>query len=323
MGIVNASPDSFSDAVRLRTLDAQVEHAPALVAAGADIIDVGGESGVTYTGDDAAGGRDRARRPARRALAAEGVAGLGRHVQAATSRAAALDAGRRDDQRRQRPARRRRSPSCARGPAPRSSSCTRGPRPSRSASPTTAATSSATSSRSSPSAAPPRARPACAPTSSSSTPGPTSPRRRPRRSRSLRAHRARSRRSAVRCCSRSRASTSSARSPAARRRERLAGTLAARRRGRPTPARPSCGCTTSPPRPTSWPCARVLAGERRARRRSTPTTTRLKWRSRPGRTRGRRRRPALARPAYRVAGRCDNAAGCPPTRPHRRTTCPS
>lgn len=50
MGIVNANPDSFSDARRLTTLDAQVEHALGLVEAGADLIDVGGESGVTYTG---------------------------------------------------------------------------------------------------------------------------------------------------------------------------------------------------------------------------------------------------------------------------------
>jgi len=49
MGIVNTNPDSFSDAVRLRTLDDQVDHALALVADGAQIIDVGGESGVTYT----------------------------------------------------------------------------------------------------------------------------------------------------------------------------------------------------------------------------------------------------------------------------------
>ena len=49
MGIVNANPDSFSDARRLTTLEAQVEVALAQVAAGADIIDVGGESGVTYT----------------------------------------------------------------------------------------------------------------------------------------------------------------------------------------------------------------------------------------------------------------------------------
>ena len=50
MGIVNANPDSFSDRVRLDTLERQVEHALELVAQGADLIDVGGESGVTYTG---------------------------------------------------------------------------------------------------------------------------------------------------------------------------------------------------------------------------------------------------------------------------------
>lgn len=49
MGIVNASPDSFSDAVRRSTLTEQVAHASELLGAGADIIDVGGESGVTYT----------------------------------------------------------------------------------------------------------------------------------------------------------------------------------------------------------------------------------------------------------------------------------
>jgi dihydropteroate synthase len=49
MGIVNTGPDSFSDAVRLDTLDDQVRHALTLVAEGADLIDVGGESGVTYT----------------------------------------------------------------------------------------------------------------------------------------------------------------------------------------------------------------------------------------------------------------------------------
>lgn len=54
MGIVNAGPDSFSDAVRLDTLEAQVAHALSLVADGADIVDVGGESGVTYTGPSAA-----------------------------------------------------------------------------------------------------------------------------------------------------------------------------------------------------------------------------------------------------------------------------
>jgi dihydropteroate synthase len=49
MGIVNAGPDSFSDAVRLTTLEARVAHGLRLAADGADLIDVGGESGVTYT----------------------------------------------------------------------------------------------------------------------------------------------------------------------------------------------------------------------------------------------------------------------------------
>jgi dihydropteroate synthase len=47
MGIVNASPDSFSDAGLEQTLDARVERARLLLGAGADLIDIGGESGVT------------------------------------------------------------------------------------------------------------------------------------------------------------------------------------------------------------------------------------------------------------------------------------
>lgn len=47
MGIVNASPDSFSDGGRYASLDAQVQLARDLLAAGADILDVGGESAST------------------------------------------------------------------------------------------------------------------------------------------------------------------------------------------------------------------------------------------------------------------------------------
>jgi len=47
MGIVNATPDSFSDAGRHPTLAARVALAGELTAAGARVIDVGGESGVT------------------------------------------------------------------------------------------------------------------------------------------------------------------------------------------------------------------------------------------------------------------------------------
>jgi dihydropteroate synthase len=47
MGIVNASPDSFSDGGRHATLGARVELAAELLAAGADILDIGGESAST------------------------------------------------------------------------------------------------------------------------------------------------------------------------------------------------------------------------------------------------------------------------------------
>jgi dihydropteroate synthase len=47
MGIVNATPDSFSDAEGPKSLDDRVELARSLLAAGADLIDIGGESGVT------------------------------------------------------------------------------------------------------------------------------------------------------------------------------------------------------------------------------------------------------------------------------------
>jgi dihydropteroate synthase len=47
MGIVNASPESFSDGGHFATLDDQVARALELVEQGAHLIDVGGESGVT------------------------------------------------------------------------------------------------------------------------------------------------------------------------------------------------------------------------------------------------------------------------------------
>jgi dihydropteroate synthase len=47
MGIVNATPDSFSDDGRHQTLDERVGLARSLLSQGADLIDIGGESGVT------------------------------------------------------------------------------------------------------------------------------------------------------------------------------------------------------------------------------------------------------------------------------------
>ena len=44
MGVLNCTPDSFSDGGRYLSRDAALAHAAAMIAAGADIIDVGGES---------------------------------------------------------------------------------------------------------------------------------------------------------------------------------------------------------------------------------------------------------------------------------------
>jgi dihydropteroate synthase len=73
MGIVNAGEDSFSDAVRLDTLEGQVQRGLELAAQGADLVDVGAESGVTYSPATAAG--DEAARvvPVIERLVAEGV----------------------------------------------------------------------------------------------------------------------------------------------------------------------------------------------------------------------------------------------------------
>jgi len=48
MGIVNVTPDSFSDGGRYFSAEAAVAHGRVLVAAGADLLDVGGESTRPY-----------------------------------------------------------------------------------------------------------------------------------------------------------------------------------------------------------------------------------------------------------------------------------
>ena len=44
MGVVNTTPDSFSDGGRYDTLEKALGHAQQLICEGADIIDIGGES---------------------------------------------------------------------------------------------------------------------------------------------------------------------------------------------------------------------------------------------------------------------------------------
>lgn len=55
MGILNVTPDSFSDGGKFNNIDAALKHAAEMINDGADIIDVGGEStrpGYTLLSDD-------------------------------------------------------------------------------------------------------------------------------------------------------------------------------------------------------------------------------------------------------------------------------
>lgn len=73
MGILNVTPDSFSDGGRFADTDAAVEHGLALVEAGADLVDVGGES--TRPGAERVGEAEEQERvlPVVEALAGRGV----------------------------------------------------------------------------------------------------------------------------------------------------------------------------------------------------------------------------------------------------------
>ncbi|GAB3945886.1 dihydropteroate synthase [Corynebacterium tapiri] len=92
MGIVNVTEDSFSDGGKWLATDAAIAHAHELVDAGADIIDVGGES--TRPGATRVAAEDEIARvvPVVKALASEGIAVSVDTMRAATARAVA-DAG--------------------------------------------------------------------------------------------------------------------------------------------------------------------------------------------------------------------------------------
>jgi len=73
MGILNVTPDSFSDGGHHNLLDSAVAHARTMIAEGADIIDIGGES--TRPGAEAVGVQEELDRvmPVIDALVAAGV----------------------------------------------------------------------------------------------------------------------------------------------------------------------------------------------------------------------------------------------------------
>ncbi len=95
MGIVNVTPDSFSDGGEFLDPSTAVEHGHRLAAEGADILDVGGES--TRPGAPAVGAERELERvmPVVAALAGEGEAGVPLSIDTAKRAVAeaALDAG--------------------------------------------------------------------------------------------------------------------------------------------------------------------------------------------------------------------------------------
>ncbi|WP_407937353.1 dihydropteroate synthase, partial [Kineosporia mesophila] len=92
MGVLNVTPDSFSDGGRWLDPDAAVTHGLELRAQGADLIDVGGES--TRPGAERVSEEEELRRtvPVVRRLADQGVAVSIDTMRASVARAA-LEAG--------------------------------------------------------------------------------------------------------------------------------------------------------------------------------------------------------------------------------------
>ena len=92
MGVLNVTPDSFSDGGRYESLDDAVAHAIEMQGAGADVIDVGGES--TRPGAQRVDADEESRRvvPVIRELARQGVR-VSVDTYRASVAAAALEAG--------------------------------------------------------------------------------------------------------------------------------------------------------------------------------------------------------------------------------------
>ena len=94
MGVLNVTPDSFSDGGQFNTLEAAVAQARHLVAGGADLLDVGGQS-TRPQADDVALEEELSRVvPVIRALRSGGAAGAGLEVPISvdTTRAAVAEA---------------------------------------------------------------------------------------------------------------------------------------------------------------------------------------------------------------------------------------
>ncbi|HEY7836477.1 MAG TPA: dihydropteroate synthase [Solirubrobacteraceae bacterium] len=91
MGILNVTPDSFSEGGRFLTGEAAVAHGRELIAQGADILDVGGES--TRPGAEPVGAEEES---ARVQPVIAGLAGAGAQISIDTSKVAVAEVALRD-----------------------------------------------------------------------------------------------------------------------------------------------------------------------------------------------------------------------------------
>lgn len=93
MGVLNVTPDSFSDGGRFFSFDRALAHAEQMIAEGADIIDIGGES--TRPGSEFVSAEEELRRvlPVIERLAAKGSIPISIDTTKASVARAALEAG--------------------------------------------------------------------------------------------------------------------------------------------------------------------------------------------------------------------------------------
>src|SRR3989442_10846587 len=61
MGVLNVTPDSFSDGGEFLSLESALAHAEKMIAEGADIIDIGGESNRPRGGSPLSAGKETGR----------------------------------------------------------------------------------------------------------------------------------------------------------------------------------------------------------------------------------------------------------------------
>lgn len=93
MGILNVTPDSFSDGGHHQAIDRALDHARRMIAEGAEIIDIGGESTRPGSNEVSAGLEIERTIPVIRELRAEWGGSISIDTWKASVAAAALDAG--------------------------------------------------------------------------------------------------------------------------------------------------------------------------------------------------------------------------------------